>query len=167
MGGSLTVVGEKKFGKNPDQPSFVLGGNLNLGYQRFTQITAAGVTTDSPPSTFLKNAGTGSAIVNGSYSPTYYGTSKTPKLSIFAEVSGSATLGMPYAGTSGKSFSAATGLGIVGNFRLDGGATILSVGVSGGVKVEWDKVDSTSNATAGYSYAKGEYGLGFVGLSWK
>ncbi len=158
LAGEALVGGESR-----DQPRLTLGGNIGVTKLDTGQIARAGGGADAP-ATYLKDpttvSGTGSAQLNLDYYKAGDApgaeTSKTPRYTIVGEGNYSRTTGTAYGDATtpavpGSSTSYAVGGGIMRNWRLNSGHTILSAGAFGGYKHEEDTIGKTTY-TSGRPY---------------
>lgn len=167
LGAAGTAVYERLFGgRDRNHPLLTLGVNANLAYQEFAHVTAAGSSAHPRPSAFLGNALLLGAGVSGAFNLGYYGDSKTPRLTIFAESFVSNTSGTGVSAGNGAppvpgETTAITGaLGALYNFRLDNGSVILSVGATVGGRAQWDTVNGTTTTATG-AYGGAVFGVAF------
>ena len=164
-GAGATLAVERHIGgPEPTQPTVVLGANAAYGYQHYLNISAVGAPGPVIPSATLKDASTGTFTLSAAWNPVgYYSAgkdklSKTPRLTLFGESS------YAYSGTTGTSDhtqSFLIGGGAEYNARLNGGRDIVSAGLFGGARLQFDAVNASTY------FAPGGYVGGFVGASWR
>jgi RHS repeat-associated protein len=165
-GGLGTVAYERLVGgPNRDHPFFVFGTNLSVLAQRTSQLAAAG-SPGQQVSTYLRNPVTGTATVSGAFNLWYYGTSKTPRLSILGDVyglaGGGAGLSAAEGGTgkAGSTFAIGADVAPTYNLRLNQGQLIFSVGLNVGIRGQSDNVGNQNYRSHGV------VGGGVAGIAW-
>ena len=162
-----TLVYEHRFGSDVKRPSFVLGFNATPSLQEFMNVSLPG--SPLPPAlstTVLTGVTSLTGTANLAYNWGYPATGQTSAHTVFGELSGGGALpgasalpsapGVP--GLSGQSDYFSVGGGYMHNWRLQNGATILSLGGSAGLRFQFDTVGSNSTTTPGF-FVGGIFGI--------